>query len=67
LTPATVLVPAQLMADGTVKPAPAEKGWLAKYWMYILPVVVMLVVGGGPPPPEEGDPSPPTTTLQNNP
>ncbi|KAA1129659.1 hypothetical protein PGTUg99_033749 [Puccinia graminis f. sp. tritici] len=54
LNPHPIVQHAQLMADGTVKPAAPEKGFLAKYWMYILPVVVMLVVGGGPAPPEEG-------------
>ncbi|KAA1129656.1 hypothetical protein PGTUg99_033660 [Puccinia graminis f. sp. tritici] len=52
--PHPTVQPAQLMADGSLKAPAPEKGWLAKYWMYILPVVVMLVVGGGAPPPEEG-------------
>jgi hypothetical protein len=43
----------EFLPDGTVKPPVQEKGWLAKYWMYILPLVLMLVLGGGPPPPEE--------------
>ncbi|SCZ96443.1 BZ3501_MvSof-1269-A2-R1_Chr1-3g02114 [Microbotryum saponariae] len=40
--------------DGKIVPPPPEKGFLAKYWMYILPVVVLLMMGGpdeqtGPP------------------
>lgn len=53
LTPHMVQKAPEFLADGTVKPPAQEKGWLAKYWMYILPLVVMLVLGGGPPPPEE--------------
>ncbi|OAV93071.1 hypothetical protein PTTG_08279 [Puccinia triticina 1-1 BBBD Race 1] len=53
MNPYPVAKPPEFLPDGSVKPPPPEKGWLAKYWMYILPVVVMLVVGGGPPPPEE--------------
>jgi len=48
----------EVLPDGTVKPAPPEKSWLAKYWIYILPVVIMLVLGGGPPPPEDAPPPP---------
>ncbi|POW16685.1 hypothetical protein PSTT_01085 [Puccinia striiformis] len=52
LTPYPIQKPPEFLADGTVKPPVAEKGWLSKYWMYILPVVVMLLVGRGPPPEE---------------
>lgn len=44
----------QILPDGTMKAPPKEQGWLAKYWMYILPVVVMLLIGGGGAPEEEG-------------
>ncbi|PLW40368.1 hypothetical protein PCASD_07318 [Puccinia coronata f. sp. avenae] len=53
LTPHMVQKAPEFLPDGTVKPPVQEKGWLAKYWMYILPLVLMLVLGGGPPPPEE--------------
>ncbi|MBW0489255.1 hypothetical protein O181_028970 [Austropuccinia psidii MF-1] len=44
----------EYLPDGSVKPPPTEKGWFAKYWMYILPAVALLMLGGGAPP-DEGD------------
>lgn len=45
------------LPDGRVKDPGPEKGFLSKYWMYILPVVVLLVMGGGQPPEENGQAS----------
>ncbi|EGG08720.1 uncharacterized protein MELLADRAFT_61686 [Melampsora larici-populina 98AG31] len=44
----------EILSDGSIKPPPKEQGWLAKYWMYILPLVVLLLLGGGAPEEEEG-------------
>ncbi|KAL8283246.1 hypothetical protein RQP46_006024 [Phenoliferia psychrophenolica] len=40
--------------DGKVVPPPREKGFVEKYWMYILPVVLIMLLTGGE---EEGAPA----------
>ncbi|KAH9814648.1 hypothetical protein DFH28DRAFT_1127130 [Melampsora americana] len=44
----------EILPDGSIKPPPKEQGWLAKYWMYILPIVILLLLGGTAPEEEEG-------------
>lgn len=36
--------PIALKEDGTPEPPKQEKSFLAKYWMYLLPVVLLLVL-----------------------
>lgn len=54
----------EYLPDGTIKEPLPQKGWIAKYWMYILPAVVLLVLGGGAPPEEEAGQAPTSTNQQ---
>ncbi|GAA5892624.1 hypothetical protein JCM6882_005662 [Rhodosporidiobolus microsporus] len=46
--------PVRLDEEGKVIPPPAEKSFVQKYWMYIVPALLILMIGGGDPPKDGG-------------
>lgn len=41
-------------ADGKVVPPAAEKSFIQKYWLYIVPALIIIMMSGGEEPGKEG-------------